>query len=77
MVIPYLTENVSMRNIDKYSLMKWEDLSKFNVDYEKTFNDIKFENNLDNLGWAVVNYQMVLTRLEKVIKNIIRLTDSQ
>ena len=76
MVIPYLSENVSMRNIDKYSLMKWEKLSTFKVNYEKTFNDIKFENNLDNLGWAVVNYQMVLTRLEKVIKNIIRLTDS-
>ena len=76
MVIPYLSENVSMRNIDKYSLMKWEKLSTFKVNYEKTFNDIKFENNLDNLGWAVVNYQMVLARLEKVIKNIIRLTDS-
>jgi hypothetical protein len=77
MVFPYLTENVSMKNIDKYSLMKWEDKSKFNVDYAETFNDIIFENNLDNLGWAVVNYQMVLTRLEKVIKNIIRLTHSQ
>lgn len=77
MVIPYLTENVSMRNIDKYSLMKWEELSKFKVDYETTFNDIIFENNLDNLGWAVINYQMVLARLEKVIKNIIRLTDSK
>jgi hypothetical protein len=58
-------------------LMKWEDKSKFNVDYAETFNDIIFENNLDNLGWAVVNHQMVLTRLEKVIKNIIRLTHSQ
>jgi hypothetical protein len=77
MVIPYLTENVSMRNIDKYSLMKWEDFSKFNVDYETTFNDIIFENNLDNLGWAVINYQIVLARLEKVIKNIIRLTDNK
>lgn len=75
MVIPYLTENASMKNIDKYSLMAWEESSKFNVDYVKLFNDIEFENQLDNLGWAVVNYRLVLSRLEKLINKIILLTN--
>ncbi|RIA09060.1 hypothetical protein OE09_0888 [Flavobacteriaceae bacterium MAR_2010_72] len=75
MVIPYLTENASMRNIDKYSLMAWEEKSKFEIDYNKLFHDLKFENHLDNLGWSVVNYKMVLDRLELVIMDIIRLTD--
>ncbi|MFC4720854.1 DUF6090 family protein [Geojedonia litorea] len=75
MVIPYLTENVSMRNIDKYSLMAWEEKSKFEIDYNTLFHDLKFENHLDNIGWGVVNYKLVLDRLELVIENIIRLTD--
>lgn len=75
LVIPYLTENVSMRNIDKYSLMAWEEKSKFEIDYNTLFHDLKFENHLDNIGWGVVNYKLVLDRLELVIENIIRLTD--
>lgn len=75
MVIPYLTENASMKNIDKYSLMAWEEKSNFNFNYEHIFNDLEFENHLDNLGWAVVNYQLVLYRLEKLIKQIIDLTN--
>jgi hypothetical protein len=74
-LFPYLTKNVSMRNIDSYSLMKWEQKSEFKVDYEKTFNDLEFENHLDNLGWAIVNYKMVLLRLEKIISEIIDLTN--
>ncbi|PNQ73745.1 hypothetical protein C1T31_05265 [Hanstruepera neustonica] len=74
MVIPYLTTKASMKNIDKYSLMAWEEKSKFEIDYESVFNDLEFENHLDNLGWAVVNYRIVLKRLEKLIKQIIELT---
>lgn len=74
-MIPYLTENVSMRNIDIYSLMAWEERSPFTVEYETIFNDIKFENHLDNLGWAVVNYRSVLVRLEQIIIDIIKLTN--
>jgi len=74
-LFPYLTKNVSMRNIDSYSLMQWEKKSKFNVSYETVFNDMEFENHLDNLGWAVVNYKLVLLRLEHVISEIIKLTN--
>jgi hypothetical protein len=74
-LFPYLTKNVSMKNIDSYSLMKWKKKSEFKVDYEKTFNDLEFENHLDNLGWAIVNYKMVLLRLEKIILEIIYLTN--
>jgi hypothetical protein len=75
MMLPYLSKNASMRNIDSYSLMKWEEKSKFNVTYESLFNDIEFENHLDNIGWAVVNYEMTLERLENIIKTIIQLTN--
>lgn len=75
MVLPYLTKNASMRNIDKYSLMKWKEKSKFKVNYENIFNDIEFENNLDNLGWAVVNYQSALERLEIIVEKLIKLTN--
>lgn len=75
MVLPYLAKNASMRNIDKYSIMKWEERSKFKVDLEALFNDIEFENHLDNMGWAVVNYEMSLERLEKIVNKIIGLTN--
>ena len=75
MVIPYLTKNASMRNIDSYSILKWKKKSKFNVNHENIFNDIEFENNLDNLAWGVINYETVLERLEKIIEQLIILTD--
>ncbi len=74
-LVPYLTENASMRNIDRYGLMKWEEKSKFEVPMDLLFTDIEFENQLDNLGWAVVNYNIALTRLENIIEQIIILTD--
>ena len=76
LVLPYLTKKASMRNIDKYSLMKWEDNSKFEINYEDLFNDIEFENHLDNLGWAVVNYDMSLERLATIVEKIISLTNN-
>ncbi|MFC0605408.1 DUF6090 family protein [Winogradskyella pulchriflava] len=75
LVLPYLTKKASMRNIDKYSLMKWEDKSKFKVNYVDLFNDIEFENHLDNLGWAVVNYKMTLERLQNIVEKIIVITN--
>lgn len=75
LVLPYLTKNASMRNIDMYSLMQWKEKSKFEVQAQDLFYDIEFENHLDNLGWAVVNYSMALERLETIITKIIRLTN--
>lgn len=74
LVLPYLTKNASMRNIDSYSLMKWKEKSKFKVNYQDLFNAIEFENHLDNLGWAVINYEMSLERLQNIVEDIIELT---
>ncbi len=75
LVLPYLTKKASMRNIDKYSLMKWEEKSKFEINHEDLFNDVEFENHLDNLGWGVVNYDMSLERLQIIVEKIISLTN--
>jgi len=76
LVLPYLTKKASMRNIDSYSIQKWQEKSKFNVDQEALFNDIEFENNLDNLAWGIINYSSSLQRLVQIIERIIVLTEN-
>lgn len=47
-IIPYLNDNISFKNLDKYSPMKWKHLSEFKTDYSLIFSDRKLENLIDN-----------------------------
>lgn len=72
--IPYLTKHVSMKNIDNYGLVAWNKKSILEVDYHPIFQTLEFENHLDNDMWGVINYQMVIDRLEVTVEEIIALT---
>lgn len=73
MFIPYLTKHASLRNIDRYGFLNWEHKSKLKTDHNY-FNDIEFENNVDNQAWSLVYYTMQLDVLEKTLEKIIRLS---
>ncbi len=76
MLIPYLTKNGSLKNIDSYGILKWEKKSKLKANTINMFHDIEFENNLDNHAWGIANYISTLDNLEKTIDKIISLTSN-
>ena len=47
-IMPYLNDNISFKNLDKYSPMQWKQPTEFKTDYSVIFTDRKFENLLDN-----------------------------
>ncbi|GMQ25458.1 hypothetical protein Aoki45_21400 [Algoriphagus sp. oki45] len=71
LMLPYLTKNASMKNIDRYGFLKWEEKSRFNVSTHLLFQELEFENNLDNQAWGLANYLKALYVLEEIIEKII------
>ncbi|WP_218841862.1 DUF6090 family protein [Winogradskyella ursingii] len=71
MMMPYLTKNASLKNIDSYGFLDWEEPSKLNPDTYKIFQDIEFENNIDNHAWCLTNYIQALENLETTIDKIL------
>lgn len=69
--LPYLTKNASMKNIDRYGYLNWEKKSRFNQPTQRLFQDLEFENNLDNQAWGLANYLRALYVLEEIIEKII------
>jgi hypothetical protein len=75
MFLPYLVKNVSLKNIDSYGFLNWKEKSRLKSDNSKVFQDIEFENHLDNHAWSVAFYQIALDSLESISQKIIRLTN--
>ena len=47
-IIPYLSNHISFKNIDKYGPMQWKNSTEFKTNVHKIFADRKFENLIDN-----------------------------
>lgn len=70
-LLPYLTKKASMKNIDRYGILEWEEKSAFNSETSLLFKELEFENNLDNHAWSLANYLRALHVLEILIEEII------
>jgi hypothetical protein len=66
-----------MKNIDFYGLGKINGPSKFEPQNHKLFQDLEFENHMDNQAWGVSNYLMKLERLDVIINKIFVQTEAQ
>lgn len=71
MMLPYLTKNASLKNIDSYGLLDWNQKSKLKPNTFEMFQDLEFENNIDNHAWSIANYLRALENLEIIINKII------
>ncbi|MDG5491777.1 DUF6090 family protein [Psychroserpens sp. SPM9] len=71
MMLPYLTKNASLKNIDSYGLLDWNQKSKLTPNSFEMFQDLEFENNIDNHAWSIANYLRALENLEIIINKII------
>ncbi|MEQ8239664.1 MAG: DUF6090 family protein [Cyclobacteriaceae bacterium] len=74
LTLPYLTKNASMKDIDFYGLGKPNGRSKFASKNENLFQQIEFENHMDNQYWCITNYINKLERLEEIIDKILEET---
>ena len=70
-LIPYLTINASLKNIDAYGFMEWKNPSKLKNKSLEMFQDIEFENHLSNHAWGIYNYINSLDKIEIIIDQII------
>ena len=75
--LPYLTKNASMKDIDFYGLGKTNGRSKFASKNNLLFQDLVFENQMDNQFWGIKNYIDKLHRLETIIDSILEQTSNQ
>jgi uncharacterized membrane-anchored protein YhcB (DUF1043 family) len=71
MFIYYLTKNASLKNIDSYGFLAWKEKSRLKPNTAKIFQELEFENNLDNHAWSLTNYIQALDNLERTIEKII------
>ncbi len=74
-VLTYLYKNYSLKDIDKYGQLKWESNSHIKIDKLKIFEDIEFENIMDDYLYRLVSEQDRLKELEVIIDNIIKETE--
>jgi len=74
-VLTYLTKYASLKNIDSYGILEWNKKSKLKHTNYKMFQDIEFENVMDNQAWDLKNYILSLKELEKTMDRIIAETN--
>jgi hypothetical protein len=77
LTLPYLTKNGSMKDIDQYGLGRINGRSKFAPQNHLLFQELEFENYMDNQAWGIANYLMKLERLETIIDEILEQTSTK
>ena len=74
--LPYLSKNISLKNIDKYSPMAWEKKSKFESDYNVIFKEREFENIIDNTLYHQSLMMSLYDNVDSLINEIIIQTNT-
>ncbi|WP_296313469.1 DUF6090 family protein [Winogradskyella sp. UBA3174] len=70
-LIPYLSKNYALRDIDKYGNLNWKKNSTLQIDKYEIFNDIEFENITDDYLYRVISAEIKLNEIENVIDAIL------
>ncbi|MDT0559137.1 DUF6090 family protein [Ichthyenterobacterium sp. W332] len=72
--IPYLLDKISFKQMDVYSGYSWTGKSKVKPDYYLLFQDIEFENYIDNYLWYAYQLKERCIETDKLIDEIIEAT---
>jgi len=74
-ILPYLSKRIALKNVDRFGLLQWKEVSEFESDYSTVLKDREFENIIDNHlyphGLMINEYQ----NLESIIDEIIQITE--
>lgn len=74
-LVPYLSKYYSMKDIDRYGILQWKSKTLLNIDKLSIFEDIQFENIMDDYLYRVKSAGNNLKELLNVIEEIIRETE--
>jgi len=74
-VLTYLTTHHSLKDIDYYGTLKWKSKSVLKIDKLKIFEDIEYENLMDDALYRLLNYLDNLKEAQAIIDNIIQETN--
>lgn len=77
LLLPYLIKNTSLKNIDRYGFLNWEEKSKFDSQINKIFQELEFENQMDSHAWGIANYLDALYVLREISDKIISETNPE
>ena len=75
--MPYTLSVISYKQMDIYNQKSWSGKSKLATDYYPLFQDLKFENIVDNNLWLLEHLLNQLDDIEKYQERIIELTKNQ
>ena len=75
-LVPYLSINYSMKDVDRYGRLNWQNKTLLKIDKFKIFEDIVFENIFDDLLYRLSTNDIRLRELGKLIDDIIKETES-
>ena len=74
-LVPYLSNNYALKDIDKYGALQWKVNSKLKIDKTKVFYDIKFENILDDYLYRIISAEKRTNEIESIINDILKETE--
>jgi hypothetical protein len=67
---PYLTQNYVFKDLDQYGNLNWKEPSKFEKDKHAVFDDLVYENLIDDFMYRIDRYLKQLKELENIIKKV-------
>jgi hypothetical protein len=71
-LVPYLQKKYSLKDIDRYGALKWKKKSVIEINKLQIFEDIEFENIMDDYLYRVNGSKVRLLELEIIINAIIK-----
>jgi hypothetical protein len=73
-LVPYLSKNYALKDIDKYGSLNWKENSTLQINKYEIFNDIEFENITDDYLYRAISAEIRLDDIEKIIDAILNET---
>lgn len=73
-IVPYLSKNYSMKDIDRYGELKWKNKTRIKIDKLQILEDIEFENIMDDYLYRLNGETKNLLEFEKIMDNILKET---
>ncbi len=71
-LVPYLTKHYPMKNVDSYGRLGWKKMSTLKVDKLNIFQDIEYENIMDDYLYRLTGYTQILQQLDAVISALMK-----
>ena len=75
-LMPYLSKNYALKDIDKYGQLSWDENTTLSINKHAIFNDIEFENIMDDYLYRVASTQSRLNDIGHIIDDILNETES-